>query len=192
MTGLAVSHFPLPQASLALQGPLSRSRGGGGRLGPTARTARAGCGEICPRRGDRDRISDFCTLFSPFPEPPAGHRRRPPRITAGQRLAPVRPPTEAVRKSPKSCPDLPLGRDSYPAPAARACCLRPPRHLRPRPPPPRSGPPPYLPSWCGQRGKARSAALLLISLVLKNRLDDADEMHDVFSERLGVADAVRC
>ena len=79
---------------------------------------RAAGEEICPRRGDRDRISDFCTLFSPFPAPSAGCRECPPHISAGQRLAPARVPTEAVRKSPNSCPYLPLGRDS--SPTARA------------------------------------------------------------------------
>ena len=66
----------------------------------------AGGGEICPRRGDRDRNFDFCTLFSPFPAPPAGCRRCPRRISAGQRLAPAESPTEAVRKSENPCPYL--------------------------------------------------------------------------------------
>ena len=84
---------------------------------------RAAGEEICPRRGDRDRISDFCTLFSPFPAPSAGCRECPSCISAGQRLAPAKTPTEAVRKSPNSCPYPPLGRDF--SPTARS---RPPSH----------------------------------------------------------------
>jgi len=76
--------------------------------------------EISPRRRDGDRNFPFCTLFSLFPEPPAGCRRCPPRISAGQRLAPARALAEAVRKSENSCPYLPRKRDSLPRPTSGA------------------------------------------------------------------------
>jgi|GEM_PF-6193641 len=124
---------------------------------PAAREGRRGeSGEISPRRRDRDRISDFCAQFPPFPAPPAGHRGHPFRISAAQRLAPASPPDGgSVQKSDiLSLSPSPAG-FSAPVPHIRRAAQRP---RRPSTPIRRAGRRPPAPSPPLAAGGQRSVA----------------------------------